>query len=181
MILLYSTAAAILLAMLRGGDLRKLGGVRIHWAWLVPASLIIQLILIYQVPHSSGPARVLFPLTHFAILAVAWRNREQRGMKVFAVGVALNLLAMVANGGFMPVAPEALAHAGFAESAESVLVHARQPVSKGLVLMKHETALWWLSDIIALRVPIQTIVSIGDVLIAVGVLFFVQEKMLGED
>jgi len=98
-----------------------------------------------------------------------------------AAGVALNLLVIVANGGFMPIAPEALVQAGIVESTQSVTLYSRRPASKGVVLPREETALWWLSDIIALRFPIRNVISIGDILIAVGIFLFIQKTMLRQE
>lgn len=178
MILLLAIAAAVAIALFRGGSLRSLSQVRIRWAWLALVALGVQLTLVRFMPEQAGLARLLFPLTHVAILAVAWVNRDLAGMRLLAAGVALNLVVIVANGGFMPVAPEALAQAGMAESAQSVALHTRRAASKGFVLTREETTLWWLSDIIALRLPIQTIFSPGDILIAAGILLFIQGTML---
>lgn len=177
MILLFGIAAGIAIALFRGGDLRNLGEIRIRWAWVALAALTIQVLLFRLPPARTGPARLFFPLVHAAILAVAWVNRDLKGMRLLAAGVALNFAVMVANGGFMPVAPEVLAQAGIAESPEAVGLHTRLAHSKDVVLSRDETALWWLSDIIALR-PIQTIVSIGDILIAIGMFLLVQGAML---
>ena len=181
MILLFAIVAAVVVALLRGGSLKNLGDVRIRWAWLALAALAIQFTLIRLTPDWMGLARLFFPLTHAAILAVAWGNRDLSGMRLFAAGVALNLIVMVANGGFMPVAPEALAQAGMIEDVQSVALYTRRAASKGLVLARDETALWWLADIIALRFPIKTIFSVGDVLIAIGIFFFVQRAMLRQE
>lgn len=181
MILLFGIVAALIISLLRGGSLRPLGEIRIRWTWLALLALAMQFAIIRLMPGQTGPARLLFPLTHLAILAVAWVNRDLNGMRLLAAGVALNLIVMVVNGGFMPIAPEALAQAGFAESSESVALHTRRPASKGFVLTRDETMLWWLSDIIAFRFPIQTVVSIGDVLIAAGIFLFVQGGMLRQE
>lgn len=181
MILLLAIVVAVLIGFLRGGSLRNLGLVQFRWAWLALLAVGTQLLLIRLGPALTEPARVLFPLTHLAIILVAWLNRDLAGMYLLAAGVALNLLVMVANGGFMPIAPEALVQAGMAESTEAVTLYTRRLASKGLVLPREETALWWLSDIIALRFPISTVISFGDVLIAVGLFLFVQKTMLRQE
>lgn len=178
--MLAGIAAAIVVALLRGGDLRNLGKVRIRRAWLALAALVIQVVLIRLRPDWDAAARVFFPLTHLAILAVAWLNRDLPGMRLVAAGVVLNLIVIVANGGFMPMTPEALVRAGIAQSTEAVPLYTRVAHSKGLVLPRDEIALWWLSDTIALR-PIQTIVSVGDLLVVPGVFLFIEGTMLKQE
>ncbi len=177
MILLFAIVVAVGIGILQGGSLRNLGLVQFRWAWLALLAVGIQLLLVRLGQSVMGPARLLFPLTHLAIIFVALANRKLPGMYPLAAGVALNLLVIVANGGFMPIAPQALAQAGMAKSAESVALYTRRRASKGLVLPREETALWWLSDIIALRFPFPTVISVGDILIAVGVFLFVQKTM----
>ncbi len=180
MILLAGIVAAIAVALLRGGSFKYLSNIQIRWAWLALAALTIQVVLIRLLPGWSAGARFLFPLTHLAILTVAWVNRSLRGMWLLAIGVALNLLVMVVNGGFMPVTPEGLVQAGIAGSVESVRLYTRVGYSKSVVMPGDEIALRWLSDTIALR-PIQTIVSIGDVLMVPGVFLIVEEAMLQQE
>ncbi|MFQ5594510.1 MAG: DUF5317 domain-containing protein [Anaerolineae bacterium] len=180
MILLLGIGLAIVVGLLRGGNLRNLGSIRVRWAWLVLVALTMQVALGRLPTDWSGTARLLFPLTHLAILVVAWVNRDLSGMRLFAAGVLLNLVVIVGNGGFMPVEPEALVSAGIAESVEFVPLYSRVAGSKALVLPRAETALWWLSDIIALR-PIKTIVSLGDLLMVPGVFLLVEEGILNQE
>lgn len=177
MVLLFGVIAGIALALFRGGSLKKLGEVHIRWAWIVLVALIIQIILVYVLPDRTGVARVLFPLTHAAILVVAWVNRDLEWMWLVAAGVLLNFIVIVANGGYMPVTPQALAQAGLIERPEAVDSGAWMPGTKDIVLSKDQTLLWWFSDIVVLP-PIQRIVSIGDILITTGVFLFVHQVML---
>ena len=180
MILLLGLAVAVLIGLLRGGHLSRLGEVRIRWAWLAIAAVAVQLALMHWFPERVSLARVLFPLTHLAILAVAWMNRDLMGMRLLAIGFALNLLTITVNGGFMPITPEALVRVGAAESVDAVTLHSRRLPSKGLVMTREETRLWWLSDIIPLRFPLKAVISFGDVFIAAGIFLFVQETMVAQ-
>ncbi|MBS1250978.1 MAG: hypothetical protein MAG451_00007 [Anaerolineales bacterium] len=177
MILLVGIAVAIFVALLRGGDLENLGHVRIRWAWIAFVALAIQVGLVRLLPNWVGAARLFFPLTHAAILAVAWVNRDLQGMRLLAVGVALNLIVILANGGYMPVTPEALVGAGVVESVESVTFGRPVKASKSVVLPGDKITLGWLSDIITLR-PVRKVISVGDVFVTAGVFIFVQGMML---
>ena len=100
------------------------------------------------------------------LLIFVWRNRHSAGLPLLGLGLGLNLLVIVANGGFMPIAPEMVeqilpfSHANYA-------LYDR--VSKDIVLPITETRLWFLSDrsyiqLLGYRVAY----SLGDVFIAVG-------------
>ncbi len=180
MILLLSLAVAVLIGLLRGGQLSRLGEVRLRWAGLAIVAVAVQLALMRWFPTWVGPASMLFPLTHLAILVVAWVNRELVGMRLLAIGFALNFLVMTVNGGFMPITPEALVQAGKAERVEDVSLFARRLPSKGLVMPREEIRLGWLSDMIPLRFPLKTVISLGDIWIAAGIFLFVQETMVAQ-
>jgi hypothetical protein len=105
-----------------------------------------------------GPA--VYVASTAVVLAVVARNIRVTGLTVVAAGAASNLAAIVANGGYMPADPGALALAGL-EPTEGP--------SNSIVLA--EPALRPLTDVLALPawVPLANVFSIGDVLIGLGV------------
>jgi hypothetical protein len=90
------------------------------------------------------------------------------GLAVVALGAAANLAAIVANGGYMPADPGALALAG-----ETV----GPGYSNSVVLA--EPALRPLTDLYALPagVPFASVFSVGDLLIAVGITLAIAAAM----
>jgi hypothetical protein len=114
---------------------------------------------------------VILILTQSAVIGLLFLNRHLPGAKIFVLGLVLNLVVMVANGGWMPVTPET---SSFVHPARIVEVHARPPSSKNIVLARSETKLWILSDIIRLALPWErTAISIGDALLIVGAAQFI--------
>jgi hypothetical protein len=108
--------------------------------------------------------------SQFLLLIFAWRNRMLPGIGLLAVGVAMNLSVIVANGGFMPIFPKVLwqlaPHAdGTWELGERVWL------SKDIVLPAVDTRLPWLADRFLLPEwsPIGSAFSLGDVMLALGV------------
>jgi len=95
------------------------------------------------------------------------------------LGLTLNILVMVANGGFMPVTLEALQRAGLAHMALGIEDGARVMASKDIILSREVTRLWYLSDILVLRRPFpwSTVFSVGDVLLMAGVFVLLQRTM----
>jgi hypothetical protein len=85
-----------------------------------------------------------------------------------ALGVGLNLLVVVANGGFMPQSAEArLAARG---GSVAVTAQSSEPRLRNIVPMNDETQLSLLGDVIAepAWLPNSNVVSIGDLLLGAG-------------
>jgi hypothetical protein len=80
-------------------------------------------------------------------------------MAVIAAGAVCNLAAILANGGFMPADPGALAIAGVDTSGPTNSIVVADP------------ALRFLTDIFAIpaAIPLANVFSFGDVLIGIGV------------
>jgi hypothetical protein len=86
---------------------------------------------------------------------------------VAAVGVGLNLLVVVANGGFMPQSEEArMATRGTPQA----ITQSGEPQIRNVMPMNPETRLNWLGDVIPepAWLPRTNVISIGDVLLASG-------------
>ena len=100
----------------------------------------------------------LWIVSDLLLVAVVVRNIRLPGVVLVAAGLASNLLAVVANGGHMPVLPRALAAAG--------LHYTESMNSKAIA----HPALPWLVDRWAAPhwIPLANIFSVGDVLIAIG-------------
>jgi len=117
-------------------------------------------------PATTG---TLFELTALALIAFGlWRNRFLRGLWVVTLGYAMNTLAILANGGKMPVTAEALEAAGLA-AAIPILERGGDALH---VVVGPGTRLVWLSDIIPLS---GSVISVGDILITIGLALAVVE------
>jgi hypothetical protein len=183
MILLLALAVALFVAFLRGGSLRNLADFHLEWGWLAGLALAIQIVAVYWIKgdgylYLQGGALVVSSLL---LLPVLWRNRRSPGLALIGLGLALNLVVMVANGGFMPITPEAVAcieHGHLIVHLDGV---ERMSGSKGIVLPREETALWAFSDILIIPppFPVASAFSLGDTLVAGGAFIFLQRAMVG--
>jgi hypothetical protein len=115
---------------------------------------------------SLGPA--LYVVTTAVVLIVVLRNLRLTGLPIVAAGAASNLAAITANGGYMPADPAAVAIAGLPPL---------DGVSNSIVLAN--PALRPLTDVFAIPagVPLANVFSIGDVLIAIGVIVAIAAAM----
>ena len=168
--MLYSVVLGLAVGFASGGRIARLGEVRLQWAWLALAGLAGQVLLfsspLTAVVGDAGPP--LYVASAAVVLAVVVRNFGVGGLPVIALGAASNLAAIVANGGYMPAAPEALAAlgrqlgSGFTNSTDRASV-----------------ALAPLTDVFAMPawLPFANVFSVGDVLIGLGVVVAIVAAM----
>jgi Family of unknown function (DUF5317) len=164
---LYAVPIGVALGYLIGGRLDRLGRMRFEWAWLAIAGLVVQILLFSPLLSGivdAGVGAAIYVGSTAAVLVAVLRNIGVPGMPLVWLGAASNLAAVIANGGIMPTTNEALATAGL------------EPVtglSNSAVLAN--PALAPLTDVFALPswVPMANVFSIGDVLIAVGIVIVI--------
>ena len=179
-LLLASVVLSIIVSRMRGGKLSRLGEVTFRLWWIVPLIALAQLVLVRAL-HSSGRLILYHPRPLFMILsyivlgAVIWLNRRLPGMRLVLAGTVLNLIAIAANGGYMPITPEALAQIGAGEKAFQIPAGSIVFGSKDVLLPAEQARLWVLGDVLVIPEPFPwpTAMSVGDVALAVGVFLFV--------
>jgi hypothetical protein len=160
--ILYAIAIGLLLGRVFGGRLSGLASIQFRWPWLAIAGFAVQVALFSaQVRDGVGDAGPpIYVASTGAVLVAVLRNVRAPGLALVALGAASNLAAIVANGGFMPTTPEALAGAGMA-------------IAPGFTnsSIVENPGLQPLTDLFALPawIPLANVFSIGDVLIAIGV------------
>lgn len=108
------------------------------------------------------------------LLVFAVVNRKQPGFWLLGIGLLLNLVVILANGGLMPITPEVLAELAPPGEPTEILFPpgSRLGTTKDIVIEAEDTILWPLSDIFLFpeSIPLRFAFSVGDVLIGVGVL-----------
>jgi hypothetical protein len=183
MILAAAILVAVVIGLARGGSLQRLASVPFRWGWLALVAFGLQIYLIYF-PDQSGAEFVslrlsLLVLSYALLVAVIWQNHTLPGLWLLGVGLVANLAVMLLNGGYMPITSEALSQAGFVHSAQTTADGMHVLFSKDIVLARDATRAWWLSDIFVLPppFPIPSVSSIGDLLVALGAFWFLQQSM----
>lgn len=184
MILAAAFLLSLAIALIRGGHLQRLAEMPLRWGWIALVAFGLQIYQIYYPePKAEGllsfHAAILF-LSYVLIFAVVWKNRGLPGIKLVGVGLAANFLVMLLNGGYMPITADALDRVGHSRNILGSGPGARVVGTKDIVLPRESTIAWWLSDIwvVPPPFPIPSVFSIGDLLIAIGMFWFVQQALL---
>jgi hypothetical protein len=176
MSLLSALVVGFVLGLLLGGRPRNLNRLTLRWNWLVLASLAVQLFLFTGLNLAAGAVTVLYLLS--GALGVAWlaANLRVPGIACVLAGAVSNFLAIGLNGGRMPIDPGALTQT---RGAAYVRDLAAGHLTSNSVLIDSHTRLPWLTDLILVPRPwpLPTVLSIGDVLIGVGVIWLIAAGM----
>lgn len=148
--------AGIAAGLATGGRLSNLARLRFRWPWLVILALAIRLAVVLPPLNRFADLRYVYALALAVIIGWSvWNFTRLRGIGLVALGGALNLLVIMANGFRMPVAPE------FAGALT------RHSQIGQYTLMGPGTNLNLLADWIRLN-PSPEVYSLGDVFIALG-------------
>jgi hypothetical protein len=144
-----------------GGRLAALAEVRARFAWVLLVALGLQAVSLNApgIPEGLRPLLQLLSYPVAAVFVVA--NRRLPGVPLIGLGALLNAIAMSVNGGVMPASPSALTAAGLP-------LEAGRYVNSGVV---PDARLAFLGDIFAIPepLPLHNVFSVGDILIAIGV------------
>ena len=175
MLLLYAIVIGLPVGRAAGGRVSALADVQIRWWGLALAGLGFQLLLFGPIladrVGDAGP--LLYVASSTLVFLAMLRNLGLPGFPLLALGAALNMLVIVANGGLMPSAPGAwellngTAGLPVTTFTNSTLIHAG-------------TALPFLGDVFALPrpIPLANVFSVGDVLIGLGAAWCVIRSMM---
>lgn len=170
---------ALVVGWLRGGRLAGLATARFKGGVVLFLGIGLRFLLYWGAPildHFWPLAVGMQIVAHGLLLAGVWLNRDLTGFYSIAGGLLANFGVILANGGRMPVAREALVASG----QEHLTPYLATGQSVTHVLLGPDSRLPWLADIFALPAwwPLAVAFSVGDVLIALGAFLFIQDRML---
>ncbi|HEX8135025.1 MAG TPA: DUF5317 family protein [Actinomycetes bacterium] len=174
LVFLLVGGAAVVAGLARGGVLRGLARTGLRHRRLGLVCLAVQAVVValplQAVGLPLGLGALLLAVALAVLLAVARPNGRLAGVPLIALGLLLNLVAVVANAG-MPTSEATLARAGVAVSRP--LPH--RPDAKHV--LGQGTRLGLLGDRLAVR-PLRAVVSYGTVCQLAGLFLLVQHLLL---
>ena len=168
-------AIGLVLGLLLGGQISALINVRLRFAVLIAAAVALrfgtQIAIAQGVELADALRWPLYASAFGVLIGALWLNRHAPGLLVVMVGVVLNAVAILVNGGWMPVYEPALAAAGLPPTDLSPTYHVVLPAELGAEFLRMAGPL---GDVIPFPFPLlPNVVSLGDVLISIGLGWFV--------
>ena len=152
----------------------------IRFGWVVLLALLLQIIVIFVgFGEAAVLRRFIFSSSYVLLLAFVTLNRRRIGFLVIGAGMLLNFLAIVSNGGLMPVTPADAEQAGMGYKIEGVKLGEAIPRSKNVLLETSDTHLRWLSDRFTwISDSPFAVFSVGDIVLAAGLVVLLVEFLL---
>jgi MFS family permease len=174
---------ALIVGALLGGRIPRLADLKLRWAWLLIGSLVLRLLA--GLSRETGiaadiPVGWAFIAAYGLIFVWLWGNWRVPGLQIAAVGIGANMAAVLVNAGQMPIWAAAFFAAGFDES-----IIANDPFH---FLLREDSVGDFVArgglfgDVIPLPIPIiRDVISIGDVLLALGIFWAILYSMTRVD
>jgi hypothetical protein len=162
---------SLLVALARGGRLSNLTRMPLHHVWFLFVPFLLQVVAFSPVGDTIVAGAPLAQYLYAVSLALAAiglvLNRQLPGLMWIALGLALNSIAILSNGGFMPVSGSAREFAGLMPLTGREF---------NVIPLTAETRLPFLADVLPLPsiLPFANVFSIGDILITLGGVIFLQ-------
>lgn len=151
--------------------------VELRIAGVVPAALAIQLIAIFGDLGSDDIfRRLLFIASYLLLIAFVFANARRPSVVLFGLGVFLNFLPVIANGGLMPITPETLQKTG--DVPEDARVGEWVRGTKDVLLERDDVHLYFFSDRLTSDLSPFRAFSVGDVVLIGGVTFLLLDLLL---
>lgn len=169
----------LIIGFFRNGRWYNLMEIEFHGWYLIFLGAALQIIPIAATKLTE--TYVVLQWAPFIGLCLIWlavlMNFRLKGFKLMAFGAALNLLAMVAHGGKMPINLGLAEMAGInaiVESVKSGTVANLMPLEESMSVLK------WLGKTIPIPrpYPLAKMISFGDLLMTFGIIYFIQGEMV---
>lgn len=176
--LLLSLVIGLALGVAAGGNILNLASVRMRLLQLLFLGLIVRYATQYAIengiPEANDYRLPLFAFGFLLLLVGLWVNREQPGLPLAFVGILLNAVVIVVNGGFMPVWEPSIVASGLtAADVGSTFHRIVSATPSGGIPSDFLAQAGPLGDIIPIPIPfIRNVISVGDLFLGAGLGFF---------
>jgi hypothetical protein len=176
MSLLSALIVGLALGFVFGGRPQNLGQLKLRSNVLIFVSLAIQLVLFTGLSLPADAVTTAYMIS--GLLGLIWlaQNFRVAGVPCMLLGTLSNFVTIALNGGRMPIEGVLLAKI---RGADYVRELASGTVTSNSSLVNDHTQLWFLTDQILIPKPwpLPTVLSLGDLIIAAGVVWLVAAGM----
>lgn len=175
-----SILLALVIGYARKGSIKNMGNHKIKHIYLTIFSLVLEWILFYLMTSYTLTQGIVFGfiiLQYGFIFLFIFNNRHEYPILIAAAGIFLNFLVIATNSGAMPLSNKVLDLGGNSTKLELLLT--------GKILTYKiatpSTPLWFLGDMVYIPFPLKQFLSIGDIILFIGVMLCIQKLMLSSD
>jgi len=179
-LLVESVGTSIVVGKLRGGSFSNIKDANLEKWYFFISAFAIEFAAVFMASKGIGlfNENILYIhcLSYLLLFAGIFFNRSILAFKIVFIGVFLNFIVIMANGGQMPVSGEAMTNIGLIDNMHAIrdgkiITHA---------LINNHTVFKYLGDIFVLGKPYPRpkIFSIGDIIMALGIFIYIQEIMV---
>lgn len=164
---------ALTVAVLRGGRLSNLADIRLKLWWLLPLSFALQLgtRFLPDRPWADTVGVAMVLISYGPLVGLVLANRDRKGMWLAGIGVLLNFTVILLNGGMPVLSEAALVASGYSPTPEIADSYKH-------IVLDASSRLPFLADVIPMRLVGQgTVLSLGDVFLAVGLARFLEAEL----
>jgi len=174
--------SGLLVGKVRGGKFSNISSGEIRGWYFIGASFVVEFSAVYLA--SKGVDFIIHGISFIHLLSYIllfiglFMNWDKYPFWIITVGVFLNFVVIMANGGQMPVSIEELKYLGLIDNANAI-INGKIITHTPLV---ESTKLKFLADVLSMPkfYPRPKVYSIGDIFMAVGVFIYMQHLMLGK-
>jgi len=179
--LIGGIVAGLVTGLLAGGHLANLAAVRLRWIGVLFLAVVIRFATEWAlnagIPFAETYRLPLFAASFGLLLGGLWVNRHQPGLSLAFIGILLNAIAVVVNGGHMPIWRPSLIAAGFDPNVIFSPFHvilANDTLNADFLLHAGP-----IGDVIPIPLPfVRNVASIGDLFLTAGLGFFLFATVL---
>lgn len=174
---------SLLIGKLRGGSIRNLEKLNVKGWYFFIIAFIMEFISILAVGSIQGSLSrfiinnvfIIHTTIYILVILGFLSNIKEKWLRVSLVGTILNFIPIFANGGKMPVSINGLSSKYSYNQIE--LLKSNKILTHKIIT--ENTKFYYLSDLIPIPRPylFPKIISIGDIIISIGIFFLIQSYM----
>lgn len=180
---LFVIIFAVLISLINGGRIKNLFKMNLRYTWFLVITALLNIAVLFCITRFNLAFRreliMIYPyiniFTFFVMIFFSIANNKYFAFNIIALGLALNLMAMINYAGFMPVLKEALVYNGLAHELAAL----ENSLSMTHTLLVSGKTFNVLADTIPIGkfISFKTVISIGDIFLSLGLFMLVEDVM----
>lgn len=179
-----SLILSTIVGKIRGGKIKNIGSLKIKGWYLFLLGFLLEYSSIYIEKLTDNKLsffiREYFSYMQFLVIILFILgfilNLRNKGILIMFIGSLFNSIAILLNDGKMPVSIEALKYSSLTKDIDML----KTGITLTHQIATNSTKFYFFTDILPIPVPypLPKVISVGDIIIALGVFILIQKIML---